>query len=184
MTKRQAGFTLIEVMVGLAITSFISVILLNASITGLQNFTFVSNAQHRVSSFLEIFNRIDRHVRLAATFPTEYPELSSQPLYTANATTLIMKLHSVKSDGSRCSNNFDYVIYTLENGKLREQVKTDPVSARAATDQTLLSNVSELLFTQTVKTRREVTVKLTQQMLDGNRTVTRTNEQTMVARND
>lgn len=184
MTKRSTGFTLIEAMVGIAISSFITIILLNASITGLQNFTMVSNTQKRVSSFLEIFNRADRHVRLAVSFPANYPEGSTQPTYTTNATTLIMKLHSVKADGSRCADNFDYVIYALENGSLRERVITDPISARAATDQTLLTSVSELLFTQTINTHREVTIKLTQQVLDGNRTVTRTNEQTMVARND
>jgi prepilin-type N-terminal cleavage/methylation domain-containing protein len=184
MTKLR-GFTLIELMVAMGLLASLSIVVLSASVSGTQNFAALSNISRENSLFSDVFNRIDRNIRTGVDFPDSFYDMNAN-YYQADASTLIIRIPSLKSDGTPCEQNFDHIIYRISANQMQELVRTDPISARSETTQTLMADVlSPSAFTKTlIGSRPSYSLTLIHQRTVSGKSVSTTRMQTMVARND
>lgn len=188
MTRK--GYSIIELLVGMTITSFLLTILFTVGVSGLENFNIATFNQQRDSRFLETYNRIDQYVRVANEFPASYDsDLNnpSNPVYTTDSNTLVMKMYSLNSDGTACETSNDYVVYDLQGKVLYEIVFAAAGSSRTSHNQIISNNISAITFTQTkpsADVHRIVKADISISQSVPGRTVTSQHSEEMVARND
>jgi hypothetical protein len=174
----------------MTITTFMLTVLFTVGVSGLENFNTTSFSQRRDSLFLETYNRIDQYVRVAIDFPTTYdpePSNPNNPVYTADADTVIMKLYSTNSDGTNCETSNDYLVYDKQGTNLNEILVAASGSSRTSHNQIVTRNVSSVNFTQTkqsAEVHRIVTAKIGITQSIPGRTIISQHSEDMVARND
>jgi prepilin-type N-terminal cleavage/methylation domain-containing protein len=121
MTKREQGFTLIEIVVTIVITGIIAYIFLNFFSLGTDSYTLIETRNDVLQDERVVLNRMIREIRQAATI-------------TITSATDISFPYDDNNDGI----NETYRYY-LSGGNLRRTIN-------GASDTLILDNVSSLTF--------------------------------------
>lgn len=186
MTKLR-GYSLMELVVALSITTILSGAIVVILISGTENFSRISFRQQRDSTFYESYNRLSGYARVAQQFPNTYTHPTTKVVYTAGPTTTIMKVASKQADGRDCEGYYDYVIYTLDSSKkeLREILVADPNSVRRSHDQVIAAHVGGVTFALTTIANelRQLTFTMRIDQKTPQDTIEKTHSQTIVVRN-
>ena len=121
MTKREQGFTLIEIVVTIVITGIIAYIFLNFFSLGTDSYTLIETRSDVLQDERIVLDRMVREIRQAATI-------------TITSATDISFTYDDDSDGIN-----ETYRYCLASGNLRRTID-------AAGDTLILDNVSSLTF--------------------------------------
>jgi len=140
--SRQAGLTLIELMIGIAISSVVVTGFLSLYAEG-QKYFFNQNAR---SDALEDSRRpmaeISRDVRGAARVSDTAVEVDGAE-YQTSGNCLVLEFPSTDGTGGPISGHTDYVIYAAAGGRLLKIVQADEaVSSRPSRTRVLADAVS------------------------------------------
>lgn len=199
------GFTIIELVVGVAIIITLTGLLVAPWTNGLQTFASINFGQQSSSLYLEAYATMRQNVRIAVDLPSTYTSPDGKNTYTAGgangASTLILKLFSITQKTSTDStgtytydvnncNSYDYIVYQLggDNGdELHEITYADANSERQSGDHVLVTGVDSLTFTVPTPSTGQhhtVTAAISVMTTALRRTIERSHTQTMVDLND
>ncbi len=187
----RSAFSLIELIIGVAIISIIAIMLSFSWIDASRNFNVINILQGNNSSFLESFKVVDDNVRSAIAFPISYTHPVTGVVYTIDdGKTLIMRQYGLANlKGQVNCNISDYIIYTMDaNNNLLEIVVADPQSARSSRNVIRFKTAKSLSFVQkkegvTINPHRQVTMSMTADQYNTTSPVL-SYSQEMIARND
>lgn len=145
---RQLGFTLVEVLVVVAISAMVGVFLVAMLIQNIQVVSQQTIKTEQGVSLNDALSHINNEVKSAASIKATYPETS--PLYTTGSQTLILAMPAVDSNNNVIENVYDYAVITVDASSpkiLRKRIFPNPQSSRKSEDRVLLNRVSFVQFT-------------------------------------
>jgi hypothetical protein len=148
MKKYTAGFSLVEILIGVSIASVVSILLISLISN---NTSLVSDQNSKVNQGLEINNAkpiIDETLKSGSSIVAQYP-LTGTPTYSTGSEAVVLSVPSVNATEMVIANTFDYlVIYKDPQSPkiLRKKVLVDPLSSRKEEDRVLLTKLSLLQF--------------------------------------
>lgn len=164
----QEGFTIVELLVGVAITTILSIVLVAYMVATLSQ-TAISSTRSQLSSALQTaLTRINDDVRNSSgVMPYSLaidPNAPSGGEWSTSSTVLILGSKAIKTDGNQYTNTsfaYDSIIYYIKDGSLfkrivayqdpdnRNQTATCPgvtTAGGCSSDTLLASNVATLSF--------------------------------------
>jgi prepilin-type N-terminal cleavage/methylation domain-containing protein len=141
-SSRQAGLTLIELMIGIAISSVLVTGFLTLYAEG-QKYFFNQNAHSTALEDSRLpMAEISRDVRGAALVSDAVVEIDGKD-YQTSADCLVLEFPSTDGTGGPISGHTDYVIYTVSGGRLLKVVQADEaVSSRPSRTRVLADAVN------------------------------------------
>ena len=174
---RQAGFTLVEVIIGMTVSVLVGGLLLSL---------LVNNARLSTEQSAKVTQGIDANettVNIAT-----YIKQAAGVDPASDGTHLVLKLPSIDSSGDFIANAYDLVSYLRDEDKIRQKVipNVSPLSSRNALNRILAFNCTELIFeyfdalgsatVPSLATKVKVSVKLEQDTGSGLQTDIATTE--------
>lgn len=169
----EGGFTLVEMIIVVALAGLIGILIMSILVNNTGVFYRETTRVQQGMGLNDSIARIKRSFKEAKAAVSNYP-VNGSPTYTSGPSEIVIELLSVNPSGEVIAGAYDYVIYTVDNGKLRYKLYPDSQSSRQAVDQILAKNVDSLIFdyissTGTTvlpanATKVRVTIKLTQQI--------------------
>lgn len=144
---KQAGFTLVELMVGLLLSSLIGVLLISLWVQNNGIFIHQTANVGQGISLNQSGSYISDAIKSASSVASSYPLVS--PTYFSNSSSLVLAVPSVDSSGDSILNVYDYEIFVKDSANpliLRKIVFSDPSSSRKAQNMVLTTNLSDLSF--------------------------------------
>jgi prepilin-type N-terminal cleavage/methylation domain-containing protein len=139
---RQAGLTLIELLIGVAISSIVITAFLTLYAEG-QRYFFNKNAESDAIEDSRLpMAEISRDIRGASQVSDEAVEVDGTD-YQTGGQCLVLEVPSIDGTGGFISGHADYIIYTVAGGRLLKIVQPDVgVSARPARRRVLADAVN------------------------------------------
>lgn len=149
-TYNEIGFTLIEALIGVTISSIVGVLLISLLT---QNNGLLTQQSAKVSqgtSLNDTETQISELIKSSSSVISSYPVIS--PQYMTGLTTLVLAIPALDSSGAAVDNVSDYVVITKDpsNSKLLRKMifpDTNLPSTRKSQNQVLLTRLSLLEFT-------------------------------------
>lgn len=139
-SKSGAGFTIIEVVIVVAIFAILSIVLISVFI-GQNRIYRTQTAELNVTGDARsALDDIDNYARGA------YRVVNTYSTYTTGSSVAILQIQSVNGSNQLINGTYDYVVYYLTGSNFFRQVFPDLSSARAAVTKKLASNVTGLGF--------------------------------------
>lgn len=179
-TDRQAGHTLLELVIGLGIFVVVSTIVTYASIDGWQALVTNRARSSLVTDLDEATIRIESFVRKATTFPSQVTIAGQQ--YRQDATTLILTVPAVTAGGQALAGVSDTVVYTTRTEGLVELIEPGG-GVRTAADRLVVAAPATASFVITTQTKPLVTATLGATRTGARSPLTRSVTITTLARN-
>ncbi|HEX5430102.1 MAG TPA: prepilin-type N-terminal cleavage/methylation domain-containing protein [Patescibacteria group bacterium] len=180
-SRGQSAFTLIEVIITIALTVMIVAVIANMFLTQSRLYRSQNAKLDTSASVRAGLDSIDDDVRAADQV------LASYSTFTASSQTLILQIQSVDSTQALVADTYDYVVYTLSGTDLTRQIFPDAASVRIATTRTVARHVSDLSFVLNSADYADVTevaTSLTSSESTGNQTVAFTSDSNSKLRNN
>lgn len=141
---RQAGLTIMEVLITAGISSAIGVLLLVIILNSTGVFYKQSLKLQEGLNINDSLSKIRNNIKQASSVAVSYT--SGTTTYTSGATQLILKVLSVDSSNNLIPSTYDYFVFFLDQNKLRFRTFVDDQSSRKAQDQILSTLVDDLSF--------------------------------------
>lgn len=141
----KKGYTLIELVISMAILAVIMAAVATILVTSLKNYRTESQKSTFQKELNFVIDNMCKDIKEAAEAPENYNP------YTLSPTVLILAIPATDS-----SNNFiytgdvlekDVVVYYLSGQELKRKVIANALGTRESSDNTILANVSDLVFT-------------------------------------
>lgn len=154
---REKGFTLVEMLLALAVTIIIGVYFASILVNNSGFFYKQTAIINEGLSLNDAVSEIDKNIRQASSVAAGYPEAS--PTYTSGSETLVLKLPAF-SDTGTISNTYDYVVVAKDaaNPKVvRLLTFPDSQSIRPSTDLVLTTMLESITFSYLDKNNNPVT---------------------------
>jgi prepilin-type N-terminal cleavage/methylation domain-containing protein len=145
--KIRNGFTLLEILLGVAISAVAGALLLGIMVNNTGTFYQQTSKVTEGVGVNDAFMNIKTHIKSAQGVATQYPA-STPATYTTGNSTLVLQLPAIDSSGNVIANNYDYVVYTTESDRLayKQFPNASPASARKSANTILSKNVDSVLF--------------------------------------
>ena len=185
--KLKKGLSLVELMIGLGITSFLILIVASVYFAHTRLFsnqnTSIEVATQNKLGLDEMTNQIREGQQVAATC------CSGE---TTTATTLVIQLWPLDTSSEPfepADSAYDYIVYkrdATDNTKLIKRIIPDAASNRPASEKILATNISDLQFTYNnpdPTLASEITISLATSATSGSRTFTNTQTSKAMLRN-
>ncbi len=169
------GFTLVELLVSIAILAIVSLVTVTIYVTGLKNTQIEAQKANLQSDNKTVLEKIAADTRDATAV------VSTKDTYTSSSTTLILSVPAIDSSQEiiYSGENFvlDYIIYTLSGGVLQKIVIANISSSRESIGPVnILGNCTiNFNYTPDLATASEVEITLTNQATAGKKLLTSTN---------
>lgn len=143
--KTQAGFTLIETIVAIAIMT----IVLAALLLLLTNFYKVFHAQQSTARVAGSATIAGNELQAKITQATQIVASStiSGTLYTTDSDTLVLELPSYNGSGAIIASTYDYAVFYVDSGSLYLRVQPNGSSSRPTIYKKLSDSISTTSFT-------------------------------------
>ncbi|OGE14984.1 hypothetical protein A3F00_03900 [Candidatus Daviesbacteria bacterium RIFCSPHIGHO2_12_FULL_37_11] len=143
----SGGFTLVEMLITISVFIIVGVLLFSILVNSTGFFYQQSSRFNQGLGINDSLQNIRENIKEADLVSLSYPSTGT-PEYSSNAANLILRFQSIDSSGNKIFNVFDYIVYTVSNGKLYFKVYPDTQngSARKSADKILSHNVSAVKF--------------------------------------
>ena len=139
--KKSRGFTLIELVVVIALVVGVSLVLVNLFIGQNRIYKTQTSELNVTNGARAALDEIDAQVRAANQVVASYSTYNSGPQ------TLILQTPSVDAQNKIISATFDNVVFYLSNGDLMRLIAAHPSSSRAGGTKKMAGSVTSLNFT-------------------------------------
>lgn len=140
----QKGLTLVEVLISTVIVILVGSLLLAIIVnsTGLfyQESAKVNMGLSTNDALISIRKSLKESSGVAASYSND------SVTYTSKADQIVLKVPSLDSSGDNILNTYDYVIFSLDQGKLTLKTFPSAQSTRAAANQVFSNSVDSLVF--------------------------------------
>lgn len=147
MSKRQAGFTLLEVLIAVMITSLVGFLLVQALVQN--NGLYISQVAKVTQglSLNDVSILISNDIKSASSVAVGYP--ASAPTLLSSDTSLVLQVPALDASGNVMTSVYDYYIITQDTSNpkiLREYLYPDPSSSRKSHNRVLITNLADIQF--------------------------------------
>lgn len=143
MIKKSKAFTLLELLVVVFINLIAITIAVRVFVSLNQDYRILVGYLNSYIKGREMIDLISKDSRMAIRVMDEYAG------YATTNSCLVLKVPSLDSSGNilDVNNEFDYIIYRIENGDLWKNVIPGANSSRQAQDRMLKKNIESLHIT-------------------------------------
>lgn len=155
MKINKNGFTLVEMIITIAITAVIGVALLVILVNSMGLQTAQSNRVMQGLGINDSLSDISNWVRRASTVAEGYP--TSPYTYTTGESILVLKIPSIDASDNIIDDVYDYIIFLVEDAKLKEKLFPNGLSTRKPIDKILTNNIASVVFSYQNATGQTVT---------------------------
>ena len=144
MTRQEAGFTIIEVIITMAIFASIILALLfifdnfYKTYSVQQSLISVSGSARNAMEEIQNYALPANQVMVSYTF--------SGTVYNSGANVLVLQIPSIDSTGATITGKYDYVVFYATGSKLHRLALSDASSARAGGLKLLSDTLSGITF--------------------------------------
>lgn len=149
------GLSLLEMVIALGVVSvagiLIGAILVNNSGIFYQQSSRVQQGVEANDALSQLRSKI----KVAQSVAVGYPE--SSPIYTSSAQQLVLRVPAVDEADNIITGIYDYFIYSVENGILRERIYPDEQSSRNQQDGVFATTVDTIIFSYIDAADQQVT---------------------------
>lgn len=146
--NRQSAFTLIELVISMALLGVIMAAVMSIFSTAIRSYAVNSQKSFLQKELNFTIDNIGKDIKQAVEIPANYDDT-----FTTNSDTLILALPATESDGDFIYTGGvlekDYIIYWLSGSDLKKKVYANALGTRTNSENTILSNVSSLVYTYT-----------------------------------
>jgi hypothetical protein len=139
------GLTLVEVLIAAGISAVVGIFLLSILINSTGLFYQQTSKVTQGVGSNDALAEFRAYIKETLSIVNNYPE-TGQSLYTTSNSQVVLKITSLDLNGNIKAGVFDYVVFYLDQDKLKEKIIADVTSTRGATETILTSNVESLLF--------------------------------------
>ncbi len=178
--QRQAGHTLLELVIGLAIFITVSTIVTESSIDGWQALAANRARASLVTDLDEATVRVESFVRKATELPAQATVASQR--YQAGAGTLILTVPAVTASGQLIAGVVDTVVYTSRAEGFVELIAPGG-GTRTSADRLVVPAPATATFSVTAATKPLVTATLSATRPTARTPLTRQTSISTLARN-
>lgn len=138
------GITLPEVLITIAIAVVVGGLLINIMFQNTGLFYQQTSRVNQGVGINDSLSKIRASIKEARSVAAQYVDGSTT--YTSSASQLVLSLPSVDSSGNVLANTYDYVVYYLDQDKLRFLLFPNVLSKRMLANQIISSSAESLLF--------------------------------------
>lgn len=146
-TLPKNGLTLVEVLITLLIFVVVSglllIILFNTSGLQFRQSFKIDQGLRSNDALIKVKENIKVSLQVAVGYPENFPT------FTSGNNILVLKVASVDQSNNIIANTFDYFVYVVENGSLKEKVFPSALSSRKSTDEILAQNIESFILDYT-----------------------------------
>lgn len=155
MKTKQSGFTLVEMIITIAITAIVGVALLVILVNSMGLQTAQSNRVMQGLGINDSLSDISNWVRRASVVAEGYP--TTPYTYTSGESVLVLKIPSIDASDNVVDDVYDYVVFVVEDAKLKEKLFPDNLSSRKPVNKILTNNIASVVFSYQNATGQTVT---------------------------
>jgi len=141
---REKGFTFIELIITMAISSVVGLLLLVIIVNSAGVFYKESSKLSEGLNINDAQNQIRESIKQTNSIAVSYT--FAGVTYTSGLTQLVLKVPAIDSSNNLIANTYDYFIFYSDTNKLRFRTFPDAASARKSQDQIFSTNVDQLKF--------------------------------------
>lgn len=145
LVQNIKGVSLVEVLIGLSVSVVIGGLVMSIML----NSSGVQYSQSaKISQGLGVndsLQKIRNTVKESQSVVVGYPE--ANPTYTTGANILAIKIPAIDNLENIIDGVFDYVVYVVEENRLKEKIFPNALSSRKSADFMLSNNVENVTFT-------------------------------------
>jgi len=144
----QKGLTLVELIIGVAISAVVGVLLINLVIFSNNIFFNQTVKVNQGMSLNQGGSEITDLIKSSAGISNQYPPTGSAQ-YTADANSLILKLPSLAANGGIIESSFDYAVIEADTQApaiLRKRVFISGGSSRNEENKVLATSLKDLVL--------------------------------------
>ena len=142
-STKQAGYTLIEVLISILIASVVGGLLLVVIVNSTGLFYKQSSKVEAGLNINDSLSSVRNNIKDASAVAESFTKGSET--YTTNQNQLVLKVPSVDSANNIISNTYDYFVLFQDLNKLRYKVFVDAASNRKNQDQIFSTSVDSLV---------------------------------------
>lgn len=151
---RQAGLTLLEVIIGVAVVALVGGLLILMMVQSAGLFSRESSKISEGVGLNDSLSKMESSIRK-----------SSGVVSTSSPLQLVLKFPAIDGSGNIIANTFDTEIFVLEADKLKIKLIPDPQSARSLLDTILAKNIDSLNFKYLDDLNQEVLPSLAKKVI-------------------
>ncbi len=138
--SRSEGFTLAELIISVAVAALVGGLLISIFVSNTGLFYRESSRITEGVGINDSLSSIRSWVKQAQAVAGSFSSYSSGP------SELVLQVASIDSSGNILSNVYDYIVYTVSQGRLYLKVFPDATSSRKSLDQILTNNIDSVVF--------------------------------------
>ncbi len=156
VTKNESGFTLMELLLVVTITTAVGILLVSILV---QNSGLFYQQNSRISQGVgenDALSSFRENAKVAKAVAISYPETGSAQ-YTSGPSQLVLKLAAIDSQSNVITGVFDFVVYYVTANRLYVKIFPGSGSTRQPINQILSNNVNSVTFSYLDQTAQPVT---------------------------